>query len=598
MDRPSEYNIWDIDLNTDTLNDNYITTDNITNTVLCLIKYLTTTNTTFVLDTDKNEFSLIELFLYNISEFHINRLNNETKEQKKYYPVFWSKTKSYTKPHIHTHIDHCDYEKLIYLSEDNAPTWTTITYFTDDNNTPTLLTDITRHMCNNNKFNHKLNKKLLLVLPRILRHFGFTGGTHLHGEGYLDNTGEIERQTLVLTLWETPPLMSPIFNSDIFYAYAFNNSPLYTQIKPLKETKMYKNTNLIVFKSNEPTIKRIDMINDEIINTDFFNSLIIEKNKNTLFKLKPYIYENLPNISVIEFNIIHHNTWKQISKIHPELKSGLSNWKLSIEVDNYNKIYENKYSDLTCIHNNLLENYIFNDERLFDMLSEYYNQEEHYIYSIAKYHIDRVTKEISETGHNIGEIYASFYINNVINNSLSISSDNTIQTIVTSLETNNDYSIITSINKEMNKYKQIKNSNIGIVYNNNSHVSFAGNYYNKYGKGTLIIRLWQTLPSDMSRYYVNTNNNTWKTTKSIKIEEKNNDVTSVVLEPTIYKQQLLTEIVYNNTIDNSTISTIKTDNNICIFTPTNISIGTSISTVNDTSTSRQTLQSITFHPPN
>ena len=232
------------------------------------------------------------------------------------------------------------------------------------------------------------------------------------------------------------------------------------------------------------------------------------------------------------------------------------------------------------------------------MLSEYYNQEEHYIYSIAKYHIDRVTKEISETGHNIGEIYASFYINNVINNSLSISSDNTIQTIVTSLETNNDYSIITSINKEMNKYKQIKNSNIGIVYNNNSHVSFAGNYYNKYGKGTLIIRLWQTLPSDMSRYYVNTNNNTWKTTKSIKIEEKNNDVTSVVLEPTIYKQQLLTEIVYNNTIDNSTISTIKTDNNICIFTPTNISIGTSISTVNDTSTSRQTLQSITFHPPN
>jgi len=102
----------------------------------------------------------------------------------------------------------------------------------------------------------------------------------------------------------------------------------------------------------------------------------------------------------------------------------------------------------------------------------------------------------------------------------------------------------------------------------------------------------------MSRYYVNTNNNTWKTTKSIKIEEKNNDVTSIVLEPTIYKRQLLTEIVYNNTIDNSTISTIKTDNNICIFTPTNISIGTSISTVNDTSTSRQTLQSITFHPPN
>lgn len=598
MDRPSEYNIWDIDLNTDTLNDNCINTDNLTNTVLCLIHYLASTNTTFILDTDKNEFSLIELFLHNISEFHINRLNNETKEQKKYYPVFWSKTKSYTIPYIHTHIDHCDYEKSIYRSENNAPAWTTITYFTEDNNTPTLLTDITRHMCNNNSFNHKLNKKLLLVLPRILRHFSFTGGTHLHGEGYLDDICETERLTLVLTLWETPPLMSPIFNSDIFYAYAFHNSSLSKQIKPLKETNMYKNTNLIVFKSNEPTIKRIDMINDEIINTDFFNSLIIEKNKDTLFKLKPYVYENLSNISVFEFNIIHHNTWKQISKIHPQIKSGLSNWELSIEVDNYNKIHQMKYSDLTGIHKTLLDNYIFDDELLFDMRSEYYKPEEQYIYFIAKNHIDRVTKEMSETGHNNGEIYVSFYINNVINNSLSISSDDTIQTIITSLEANNDYSIITSINKEMNKYKQIKNSNIGIVYNNNSHVSFAGNYYNKYGKGTLIIRLWQTPPSDMSRYCVNTNNNTGKTSISFKIEEKNNDVTSVVLEPTIYKQQLLTEIVYNKNIDNRTISTIKTNNNICIITPTNISIGTSISTVNDTSTTRQTLQSITFHPPN
>lgn len=594
MDRPSEYNIWDIELNTDTLNENYINTDNLTETVLALIKYLTNTNTTFMLDTDKTDFSLIELFLHNISEFHINRLNNETKEQKKYYPVFWSKTKSYTMPHIHTHIDHCDYEKFTYRSENNAPTWTTITYFTDNDITPTVLTDVTRDMCNNNKFNHKLNKKLLLVLPRILRHFGFTGGTHLHGEGYIDHTYACDRLTLVLTLWETPPIMAPIFDSDSFYAYVFYNHSLSGKLKPLKEMNRYKNTNLIVFKSNEPTIKRIDMINDEILNTDFFNSLIIEKNKNTLFKLKPYIYENLPNISVIEFNIIHHNTWKQISKIHPRIKSGLSNWKLSIEVDNYDKVRKKDWTDLTSIHKTLLDKYIFNVELLFDMRSEYYSQEEQYIYFIAKNHIDRVTKEMSETGHNIGEIYVSFYINNVINNSLSISSDNTIQTIVTSLETNNDYSLITSINKEMNKYKEIKNSNIGIVYNNSSHVSFDGNYYNKYGKNTLIIRLWQTPPSDMLRYSVNTNNNPVKPTISFKLEEKNNDVTSVVLEPIIYKQQLLTEILYNKTIDNSTISSIKTNNNICIITPTNISIGTT----NNTNTNRQTIQSITFHPPN
>lgn len=605
MYSPSKYDIWDIDLNPNILTSIDVNTDDMTNTILALIDFLCNTNITFTLDIDKNEFSPVEIFLHNIAEFHINRLNNETKEQKKYYPVFWSKSTSYTSKFIHTHIDHCDYEKHIYHTENNSPVFTTITYFTDNDTCPTVLTDITRYMCNNNKFNHKLNKKLVLVLPRILRHFSFTGGTNIHGEGYLNNdTFNIDRKTLVLTLWETPPLMSPIFNSDIFYAYMFNNSKLKHKLKhklkPLNDICRYKNIGLINIRTNQINIKKINIENDEIFNTNFFDSLIIRKNRDTLFKLKPFIDANLPEISVIEFNIVHHNTWKQISKINPQIKSGLSNWKINISLDNYDMIHKNILSNFTFIHENLLKHYIFNRELLFDMYSDNYNQEEEYIYFIAKYHIDRVTQEMSETGHNIGEIYVSFYINNEINNSLSMSNDNTIQTIVTSLENNNDYSLITSINIEMNKYKQIEHSNIAIAYNNNSHVSFDGNYYNKYGKNTLIIRLWNNQPQNIPKYCLNSNNNNLDIKRKIvfNIEENNNDVTPIVLEPTIYKHQLLQEIVYSNHINDNTISTIKSNNNICIFTPTNISIGTPISAITDISTSKQSLRSFIFHPPN
>ena len=150
MYSPSKYDIWYIDLNPNILTSIDVNTDDMTNTILALIDFLCNTNTTFTLDIDKNEFSLVEMFLHNIAEFHINRLNNETKEQKKYYPVFWSKSTSYISKFIHTHIDHCDYEKHIYQTEDNSPVFTTITYFTDNDTCPTVLTDITRYMCNNN----------------------------------------------------------------------------------------------------------------------------------------------------------------------------------------------------------------------------------------------------------------------------------------------------------------------------------------------------------------------------------------------------------------------------------------------------------------
>lgn len=601
MYSPSKYDIWDIDLNTDILASIDVNQVDMTNTILALISFLNKTNISFTLDTDKKEFSLVETFLHNIAEFHINRLNNETKEPKKYYPVFWSKERSYISNFIHTHIDHCDYEKTIYRTEDNHPVYTTITYFSDNDTCPTVLTDITRYMCNNNKFNHKLNKKLVLVLPRILRHFGFTGGTNMHGEGYLNNdTFNVDRKTIVLTLWETQPLISPIFNSDIFYAYIFNNPSLRSNTsKPLKDICRYKNTCLINMHTNQLTIKKIEIENDEIFNTNFFDSLVIRKHRDTLFKLKPFIDSNLPDISVIEFNIVHHNTWKQISKINPLIKSGLSNWKINISIDNYDVIYKNIFTNFTFIHENLINYYIFDSELLFDMQSDNYNQEEEYIYFIAKYHIDRVTQEMSETGHNVGEIYVSFYINNKINNSLNMSNDNTIQTIVTSLENNDDYSLITSINQNMNKYKQIENSNIAVVYNKNSHVSFSGNYYNKYGKNTLIIRLWNNPPQNISKYCLNSNNKLNIKRKIVfKIEENNNDVTPIVLDPTIYKHKLLQEIVYNNNIDNKTISTVKSNNNICIFTPSNISIGTHINTTTDIISSKQSLRSIIFNPPN
>lgn len=609
MYSPSKYNIWDIDLNANNLIKYNITDEVITEEVTNLITYISETKSIFILDMDKNEYSLIEIFLRSIANFHIDRLNAETNKKTKYYPVFWSKDASYDIKHIHTHIDHCDYEKLVYNVEDNAPVLTTITYFTETDTIPTILTDVTREMCNDNNFIHKLNEKIVLVMPRILRHFSFTGGVNIHGEAYLDNNNiKLDRKTIVLTLWETPPLMAPKFCSETFYAYIFNNvncKSIDIILKPLNQIRRYNNVELLLFKLVNSVIRRIVIENDQLINYEFFNSLIIKKIRNSLFGLKSYIDQNRIVADVIEFDIKQCVKWKQISNINPLIKSGLSNWQIDFDENNYHRIEKGFYSDLKKkMQGNILTSFAFNRELLFDMKSDHCNEEENYIYHIAKNHIERMRNENDKMGYDIGEIYVSFYINTTENNKLSISNDNAIQTIVTSLENNNDYSLITSINNDMYKYKQIENSNIGVVYNNNSHISFAGNYYTKYGKGTLIIRLWLTPPTNMSQYSLyrkemkDPSSVIDKLKSVLKIREKNS-ATSIIIDPIVYKRQIIQQLLYND-IMNKDLIPVKSHSNINIISPINITVTDKsvISTEVKANPINCVLRSLIFSEPN
>ena len=57
-----------------------------------------------ILNTDKNSYSYLELFVKEISNFHINRI--KTNESDKYYSEFWIKTYTGKGPDI-LHVD-CD----------------------------------------------------------------------------------------------------------------------------------------------------------------------------------------------------------------------------------------------------------------------------------------------------------------------------------------------------------------------------------------------------------------------------------------------------------------------------------------------------------
>ena len=147
-------------------------------------------NGTFLLDINKNNFNVIEKFVYDITLFHLKRLGKSINGDKKYYSEFWWRTLNIDKEQIIAHIFHRDKDEACFLQDNKLihPLLSTVTYF-DDSKIPTIIINETN--------------KILLSFPLNNKHLSFNSECYHGVVKVFDHIKENElRKTLMINIWE------------------------------------------------------------------------------------------------------------------------------------------------------------------------------------------------------------------------------------------------------------------------------------------------------------------------------------------------------------------------------------------------------------
>ena len=232
---------------------------------------------TFLLDT-KNINSILEKLILDIATFHVNELKKSLNEN--IFIEFWFK-KYENNDNNNFHIDCDEYDKLINKSENcNTPLLSCVTYLNDNDNNPTLITDVDKETYKYKQFD---NKKICLSLPRKMKQITFNGSDYYHTECKLSFVKDAIRNILVINIWDKKPLNVPTFNYEYF-------SFKYTMNKKIELGTIFFNKDDIIFNVNKKTDKTaiININNNYILSQQFFENILYQDNFNCLI-LNEYI---------------------------------------------------------------------------------------------------------------------------------------------------------------------------------------------------------------------------------------------------------------------------------------------------------------------
>jgi len=222
----------------------------------------------YLLNFKKDQFTLIEKYVYDIAVFHLQRLNIDMNDE--IFIEFWFKSKildNLDKVYgiNNFHVD-CDEDLKKNNNKVVHPILSCVTYGSDCLY-PTVITDVSYE---DYKFkNFENNEILQIIFPEKNKHITFDG-SYMHGVGQLFDGNilndtfyetETERIMLAINLWKHKPLNIDYFipeTSDILYN--FDKSETLIVINPT--TDFYEITN-----DN----------NNNIFTYDFFESLFYNK---------------------------------------------------------------------------------------------------------------------------------------------------------------------------------------------------------------------------------------------------------------------------------------------------------------------------------
>ena len=435
--------------------------DRFTEAINFFINYSCYINVNFFLNMENDTFCFIEKFIYDNILFHATQLNIDLSDK---YISFWTKKEEYNFEHIHTHIDHCDYESNIYKTEKKAPLFTSLIYF-DDNSSPTLVTDITRDMYKNKQFINIHNNKIVLSFPKVLKNLVFDSGKKYHGESYLADYEIGDRKSIVIAVWdkENKPLHIPYFDRTLYYYYLFNRYD-----RPIYENELHefdKTNELITIKNRDNTIVTIPMHNSNLINNDFFCKLIITKEKNIMyqfFNLLKHI-EN-PDTVVFDFSDIVKNPYENMNCYIEQFQIMLKH-------------------DVIKQQELIQEVMLLQNEYLFNINKEYFSMLEKYIYDISLFHMNTMNIQFND-------IYITFQFAN--NNTMHVNKQ-PFMSCVTFLEDSIDPFYITDVDNESYKFKNFQNNKMFLtIPKKMMHIIFSGgNYYKHNDMMMLVIHFWK-----------------------------------------------------------------------------------------------------------
>jgi hypothetical protein len=271
-------------------------------------------NITYLLN-NKNINNIIEKIIYDISVFHLNKLNVELNES--IFIEFWFK--KYSKDNS-LHIDCDEYQRIFNNKYDyESPFLSCVTYLNDNNTIPTLLTNV-----DNESYKYKIfeNNKLYISLPRKMKQISFNGGKYFHGNNILNDNYDNMRNIFVINLWDKKPTNVPYFNYEHFsYKYEMSLKKKIDYIYYEKEIKLFN------INENNNSIKIT--LNDDILSPIFFENLLYNPD---------YINLNIFNNYINEFN--NYDTFI----FDTDLKNKKDNNKIKKRIDTLNiKKFEQRF---------------------------------------------------------------------------------------------------------------------------------------------------------------------------------------------------------------------------------------------------------------
>ena len=230
-----------------------------------------------LLDLNKDDYTLIEKITYDIAMFHLNRLN--ITNTCNYHIEFYCKTKT----------DNNDENNLFINTDENMkknclyyyPLLTCITYFYDNINNATLISNIDVTNFKYKKFENQQN--VTMSLPTLNKHVAFDGN-YYHGNVALNGKNLVdERYELHVNIWDKQPS-----NTDYYKPIANNNI---IASKP----------SMLVFN---PVIDISNVkVSEDIINYKLFDDLLYEKDKTCCYVFSDYISSLNDNIFRFELDL-------------------------------------------------------------------------------------------------------------------------------------------------------------------------------------------------------------------------------------------------------------------------------------------------------
>jgi hypothetical protein len=231
---------------------------------------------TKLLNTNQDNFNLLEKYVYDISMFHFNRLNIEYNSDM-HYIEFWCKT------NVQLNNFHFDCDENERNMENNFiyPLLSNIIYL-NDSIYPTVITDINLEKYKYKEFQNE--KNIMIVFPKKNKHITFDGSKR-HGVSSIFEEDNINgsRYIIAINLWDRKPTNVKYYQKQQIEKTYDNNMQL-VNITPCKQVE-----NVIFTK--------------DLLNNDFFENLFY-KNKNmcSVFSdlLKTRFYENNEYIFKIE----------------------------------------------------------------------------------------------------------------------------------------------------------------------------------------------------------------------------------------------------------------------------------------------------------